>query len=69
MSHCANFYTTKHEPCPNKAIYRQNEYVELCASCWNNITDTMFKKWHEWFKSDQSQQEPPIWVYNSDRII
>lgn len=68
MLRCANHWNRK-KRCTNQAVYRQNPYVELCASCFNEITDNMFKLWHKWFLSDRKMPEPTMWVYNTDKII
>lgn len=70
---CANSYNRK-KRCANKAVYRQNPYVELCADCFGEITDNMFKVWFKWVElkrenPDLRNPEPPIWIYDSEKII
>lgn len=55
--------------CRNKAVYRQNPYMEICRDCFEKMTDWQFKKWHEWVQSDRSKGEPTIWVYDSKKRI
>lgn len=67
MSHCSCYYSES--KCPNEAVYLQNEYTPLCADCFGEITNNMFKTWHEWFLSNRTTHEPVIWLYNSEKNI
>jgi hypothetical protein len=55
--------------CDKPSKYQQNEYTKLCMSCWYETSKSMFEIWHDWFMSEKNTQEPPIWVYHSEKII
>ena len=53
----------------NEAVYKQNETLKLCGMCFGERSQTLFEIWYAWFESDQTEQEPEIWIYNSEKII